>query len=130
MSKYLVAVYNNTEETIRFVNFEDQANNQTLPPQSMFTTANHFNIPDNSNSEKYFPTHHMELQQDDNGTIFSFWDNDNEGYTLYYCEGTDYPNSSLMNGYNPSGNKIDVAIVLTGSSGNYKITSCQAQALV
>jgi hypothetical protein len=130
MSKYLVAFYNNTDETILFRNLECAANNRTLSPQSMFTTKVHFNIPDNSDSSRYFDEHHMELQREDGTPIFSFWDDDDAKYVMYYCKTRDWRSALSMPGHNPSGDRIDIAIVLTGSSTDYELYACDVQALV
>ena len=128
--KYLVALYNKTHETIRFLNSENLGHNKTLPPQSMFTTKVHFAIPDNSDPAEYFEGHHMELQLE-NTPIFSFWADDHADHVMYYCKGRKWDQKNAISGYNPGGDKIDVAIVLTGDShGNYELTACAVQALV
>lgn len=130
MSKYLVAFYNNTDETVLFKNLEDSGNNRTLSPQSMFTTKVHFNIPDNSDSSKYFNEHHMEVQKEDGTVISSFWDDDDAKYVMHCCKGTDGGNALSMSGYNPGGDQIDIALVLTGSGTDFYLRACAVQALV
>lgn len=131
MSKLLVMFYNNTNETIKFVNKEDTGNNQTLNPNQLFTTANHFNIPDNSNSREYFDKHHMEVQDSKSNPIFSFWDDDDDKYRIKYCKGINWNIEEFMPGYNEKGDNINVGIVLTGSSATgYQITSINALANV
>ena len=128
MSKYLVAFYNGTNETIKFVNTEHSGDDKTLPPSSMFTTAVHFNIPDNSDPEKYFDDHHMEIQNAAGAAIFSFWDDDDNEYIIKYCNGTNWKAGiNTMPGYNPPGNETDVGIVLTGTPQQYQIKSCSVQ---
>jgi len=127
---YLVALYNKTNETIHFFNSENIGDNKTLPPKSMFTTKVHFAIPDNSDPSEHFEGHHMELQHE-NTPIFSFWANDRAGHVMYYCKGRNGKEKNAIPGFNPGGNKIDVALVLTNDShGNYELTSCAVQALV
>lgn len=130
MSKYLVALYNDTDETIHFINTEHLKDDQWLSGQSMFTTKVHFNIPDNSDSSKYFNQHHMELQKQDGTPIFSFWDNDDTEYVMYYCDGTDWKNANAMPGYNPAGNETDIGIVSTKSGNTYELYSCAVKAQV
>ena len=155
MSKYLAAFYNNTNEKILFVNYEDRNNDQTVAPGSMFTTKPLFNIPDNSNSAEYFSDHHMEVQNAaNNQVIFSFWDADvrdislkgaakdvkqgsvsleglKKDFTICYCQAIDWMSTQKkMPGFNPSGNNIKVAIVLSGSNPNYEIKSYAVNALV
>lgn len=129
MSKYLVAFYNGTDDTVKFVNKEHSGDNKTVPAGGMFTTDVHFNVPDNSNSEKYFDAHHMEIQTSDGTSIFSFWDDDSNDYILKYCKGKNWEGSTnVMGGYNPKGNEKDIGIVVTGSnSSNYQIKSCPVQ---
>ena len=129
MSKFLVAFYNGTDAPIRFVNVETSRDNKTVPARGMFTTKVHFNVPDNSDSSKYFKDHHMEIQTSDGTPIFSFWDDDGDSYLLKYCKSTNWQGSTAdMSGYNPKGNEMDIGIVVTGSnSSNYEIRSCQVQ---
>lgn len=131
MSKYLVALFNNTDENIQFVNRENSADDQNMQPQSMFTTDVHFNIPDNSDSAKYFNDHHMSLQIAGGETLFSFWDDDDRDYKLFCCTGTDWEHTTTdMPGSYPKGDRVDVAIVLSKPDGNYRIDALPAQALV
>ena len=155
MSKYLAAFYNDTDEKILFVNTEDSDNNQTVEPGSMFTAKPLFNIPDVSNPAQYFTAHHMEVKRaSNNEVLFSFWDADvrefsvknikkvltkggfsgqdlKKDFLIYCCPGIDWMASTKkMDGYNPSGNDIKVALVLSGASPHFEIESYYVNALV
>jgi hypothetical protein len=128
MSKYMVAFYNATNETIQFANTEDSNNDRIVLPKSMFTTKVHFNVPDNNDSSSNFDGHHMEIKNEHGDAIFSFWDDPDNNYVLMYCKGTDWKNTTAkMPGTALAGNEQDVGIVLTGSGPDYEIKSCAAK---
>lgn len=122
MSKSLTVFFNDTDDSIKFKNVQTGYVKE-LGSHTMFRTAKWFSIPDNSNSEKYFNGHHMEIQQEDGKPILSFWDNDDNNFILYCCQGTDWRNPTLMQGYNDGGDDIVVGIVLTKTGGKYEVKS-------
>lgn len=71
----------------------------------------HFNIPDCSD-QSYFEKHHMEIRQTSDGkALFSFWGDDEMGYVLKTCPGTDYKKQqSTMPGNSSLGNNANVMI--------------------
>jgi hypothetical protein len=125
MAKNLVVCFNNTDDTIDFVNLEDSANNCTLKSGTMFRTATHFKIPDNSNSKDYFNQHHMEIwakQVDPNDPLFSFWDNDDKGFVINVCDKKNWETTTKnMDGYFNGEEGDPVGIVVYRDSGGYRI---------
>ncbi len=130
MSQLLVALNNKTNVQISFANTEDSYNNLMLNPGEMVQMAKHFNIPDDSNPSEYFTAHHMSLasvdpNSGDTDVIFSFWDNDDDHYNLYFCPGLNPSNAAFMPGYYNGGNNATVGITISGSPGNYSLEAYQ-----
>lgn len=110
--KYLVVLFNNTNETIHFVNTEHSGDNQTLNAKEAFRTDKHFDIPDNSEPSQYFEEHHMEIQDQSGQPLFSFWGDDHDDYRLKYCPKQDWRNSQDIPGYPGGENFETVGIIL------------------
>jgi hypothetical protein len=113
MSQLLVAVLNNTSNTIVIWNSEDPANTAEIPAGQVMVvqgTHGHWNIPDCS-VEKDFYDHHMEIRPTGSGTaLFSFWDDDSANYVLQTCPGTNYGERTTMQGASDLGNGANVMI--------------------
>lgn len=122
--KYLVVLLNNTNTKIKFVNRENEGDNQTVGPNEAFRTDVHFSIPDNSESSRYFDEHHMEIQTFNNGkdekdgteTLYSFWADDNDDYKLKFCNGINHNNIQSLPGYSEGGNHATVGIMLNADT--------------
>jgi hypothetical protein len=128
MSKLLVLMYNNTPTSVALVNTEDSSNDQTLSGGQLLRTQDHYNVPDNSDSSKYFAQHHMEIRDSLGQTQLSFWDDDSNNYILYCCQGVNYANTTtVMQGGNITGNNIPVALVISQNAGTYTIQACTVQ---
>ena len=99
MSKQLAAIHNHTDYEISY-----QRNASTKPtiagPQGGLRWARgnypiDFEIPDNSDSKKYFNDNHLHLTLTDPATrkvyrSFSIWDDDWNDYKINFCEDTNW----------------------------------------
>lgn len=110
--KYLVVLFNNTNDVIHFVNTEHDGDKQTLAAREAFRTKVHFCIPDNSESSKYFDDHHMEILDSNNAPLFSFWSDDSSDHKLKCCKKRDWQNTIDVPGYSDGGNSATVGIIL------------------
>jgi hypothetical protein len=120
VSQLLVALYNDTEIDIRFVNKEHAGDNKIVYRQSVLIPHSppHYNIPDNSDSAKYFDQHHMELQDAHGRVLFSFWDDDHEDFLIKCCQGVDWKNTTMLMPNTPSGNDKNVMVVIRTERGD------------
>lgn len=110
--KYLVVLLNNTDDVIHFINTEHSGDNQSLAARDAFRTKVHFDIPDNSESSRYFDEHHMEILDSNNQPLFSFWSDDDNDYKLKCCKKRDWQNTIDIPGYSDGGNYATVGIIL------------------
>lgn len=128
MSLFLVVMYNATPEVISFVNTETASDSRLVFPGGMFTTAVHFNIPDNSRSSTHFNDHHMEVQHANGNPIFSFWGDDRDFFKLKYCLARVWWGwVGEVPGYQPHRNGADLGLVLVGGGGVYDLRACPVE---
>jgi hypothetical protein len=115
MSQLLVAVYNNTANSVYIWNSETASNNATIAPSQVFViqgSHGHWNIPDCS-GQSYFAQHHMEIRPNPTApATYSFWDDDNANYILQTCPGTKYDQRTTMTGASDLGNNANVMILV------------------
>jgi hypothetical protein len=127
MSQYMVVFYNNTNNPVKFVNTETNWKTN-LNAGEMFRTDTRFNIPDNSDSSKWFDTHHMEVQDGSDKPLFSFWDDDGDDYKLKYCRQRNWQRSTAdMPGFFDGGNEATVGMIVSGSPENYSIKAVRVK---
>lgn len=103
MSKLLVEVHNYTEKLIGLTSNASGRATRGLPyPPGPLGKGKHtlnWEVPDNSNSSKYFADNHTTVDIFDPTTnqvlqSFSFWDDDWKDFNIYYCDGTDWKNTT------------------------------------
>lgn len=90
MSKKLVSIHNNTDRDIWLDGRDGEASWVAQQPLKKGKHKFDQNIPDNSDSSKYFEKHHITLSTTDGKNTtssFSFWDDDDDDFKIKYCEG-------------------------------------------
>jgi len=113
--KHLVLLANSTDDTVYFMNTESERDNLALKPLHAATEIR-FDIPDNSDSDKYFSEHHMEIRNSKEEPLYSIWCDDNNNYALMYCKGREWSDSDKVPGYSDGGNGISIGLVLNADS--------------
>lgn len=126
MSQRLVVFYNQTNGPVTFENVQTKWK-KNLDTGEMFRTDTYFDVPDNSDSSEYFKDHHMEIKDGDGQAIFSFWDNDDDNYKLFYCNGIDWNKAQEIPGYKDGGNNATIGVIVSGSPRNYTIKAVHVQ---
>jgi hypothetical protein len=125
MSKLLVAIYNATNSTLTLTNTEDSSNTLSIIANSFVRMQNSYNVPDNSDSSKYFAAHHMQIQDTNNQPLLSFWDDDSNNYYLFFCDGTNWQQTAAeMPGGNIAGDGLPVGLIITETKSAFVITAC------
>ena len=135
MSKKLVAVHNYTDRWLTM------GGNATGYPSwgqesgTFYRKGKHpmnYPVPDNSDSSKYFASNHISvnIHEPETGKYqkeFSVWDDDDKSYKIFYCQGTDWKNSTSMMRGGDKGKDGDRVILHVAEhparSGNYELTS-------
>lgn len=125
MSQLLVAVMNNTPDSIFIWNSETASNHATIESQQIGVIQGghgHWNIPDCS-AEKYFAAHHMEIRTAEEGVVlYSFWDDDKANYILQMCNKSNYGQRKTMPGASDLGNNANV-MVQVNKDGLYSVAA-------
>jgi len=132
MSKKLIEVHNFTDRVIRMDNFTRRA---VMGLQRPLPKGKHplpWDIPDNSDSAKYFDSNHTMVTIIDPATdkvlkTFSYWDDDWKKFEIFMCDGKDWKSTTRpMRGGKVGDNNAKVILHVTENvkgNGEFELTA-------
>jgi hypothetical protein len=137
MSKRVVALHNNTDERILLLGRASGKTYLDFPPtDKRYLKGRHaieFDIPDNSDSSRYWDTNNMAVliwnEYDNELGYITFWDDDDDDFKIKYFEEYGVPQTDkikLMRGGDKGGNYAKVALHVfehPSHPGKYELTA-------